>query len=102
MAVLIYTIQNVLQGVAPKDTQLRPENKQIFERWTEWNYEQFWKGEGGPIDADIVVIDDPQRMRFLVGVKLGLTATSVTALIPIIRRDSPRTKIIFRSHIESK
>ena len=26
----------------------------------------------------------------------------VTGLIPIIRRDSPKTKIIYRSHIESE
>jgi len=26
----------------------------------------------------------------------------VTTLIPIIRRDSPKTKIIYRSHIESE
>ncbi|EIN08341.1 UDP-Glycosyltransferase/glycogen phosphorylase [Punctularia strigosozonata HHB-11173 SS5] len=75
---------NVLQGVAPEGTKLRPENKELFEKWTRWNYDKFWQGKGGPIDVDIVVIDDPQ----------------LTALIPIIRRDSPRTKIIFRSHIE--
>ncbi|KDQ58564.1 glycosyltransferase family 4 protein [Jaapia argillacea MUCL 33604] len=75
---------NVLQGVAPDDITLRAEDKRIFERWTEWNYKTFWSGEDSPLRADIIVIDDPQ----------------LTALIPMIRRDSPSSKIIYRSHIE--
>lgn len=75
---------NVLQGVNPPDVELREGDKHMFERWTDWNYEKYWRGPDNPVRADIVVIDDPQ----------------VTALIPHIRRDSPKTKIIYRSHIE--
>ncbi|TFK46849.1 UDP-Glycosyltransferase/glycogen phosphorylase [Heliocybe sulcata] len=75
---------NVLQGVNPPSITLGTEHKETFERWTDWNYERFWRGPESPIRADVVVIDDPQ----------------VIGLIPLIRRDSPRTKIIYRSHIE--
>ena len=63
---------NVLQGVAPPDACLHNHEKELFERWTEWNYNKYWKadskGENGitdgpsPIEAEVVVIDDPQRM----------------------------------------
>ncbi|GAA5907006.1 hypothetical protein JCM6882_000029 [Rhodosporidiobolus microsporus] len=76
---------NVLQGVADPDVRLSEDDKQLFEAWTEHNYKRFWAGEDSPLSRlDIAVIDDPQ----------------LTALIPIIRRESPRTKIVFRSHIQ--
>ncbi|KZV97732.1 UDP-Glycosyltransferase/glycogen phosphorylase [Exidia glandulosa HHB12029] len=81
-------LHNVLQGVAPPGTVLTKEEKELFERWTEWNYNKFWKDDSeereSPLKADIIVIDDPQ----------------LTALIPIARRVNPKAKIIFRSHIE--
>lgn len=67
---------NVLQGVAPEDTVLRPEDRKLFERWTEWNYNKYWAADGDgdagqedagrcPVEADVVVIDDPQRKLLL-------------------------------------
>ncbi|GAA5875124.1 hypothetical protein JCM3774_001643 [Rhodotorula dairenensis] len=76
---------NVLQGVADHDILLHEEDKQLFEAWTEHNFNRYWSGEDSPLRRlDIAVIDDPQ----------------LTALIPIIRRVSPRTKIVYRSHIQ--
>ncbi|PVF99627.1 UDP-Glycosyltransferase/glycogen phosphorylase [Serendipita vermifera] len=76
---------NVLQGVAPPNVELTSEDKSLYERWIRWNYEKFWeKKDKCPTKAEVVVIDDPQ----LIG------------LVPYIRRDSPSTKIIYRSHIE--
>lgn len=55
-----------------------------------------------PIDVNLVVIDDPQReLSHSAVVTLAHIGLAVTPLIPLVRRDSPRTKIIFRSHIES-
>ncbi|KAG8927276.1 hypothetical protein FRC03_009834 [Tulasnella sp. 419] len=72
---------NVLQGVNPPGVTLRDEDKQLFEKWTRFNYEKYWKNA---VKADVIIIDDPQ----------------LTALIPIIRKQSPNTKIIYRSHIQ--
>jgi hypothetical protein len=98
----------VLQGVAPEDTKLKDSDKELFERWTHWNYDRYWRGASkadghSPIDVDLVVIDDPQREWTRYQIEVAATEiSSVTALIPLIKRDSPRTKIIYRSHIESK
>lgn len=67
-------IHNVLQGVAPKDVEMNDEDKKWFELWTQQNCtlsmlswrrcllmvadEMFWSD--GAIDADLIVIDDPQ------------------------------------------
>ncbi|EIW72195.1 trehalose synthase [Tremella mesenterica] len=75
-------IHNVLQGVAEKGMEMSDEDKRWFEIWTRQNYEAFWTK--GALDADVIVIDDPQ----------------LTAMIPIIKRERPNTKIIFRSHIQ--
>ncbi|KAI8066817.1 hypothetical protein BC940DRAFT_301627 [Gongronella butleri] len=76
---------NVLQGVAPPDVVLTEEDKQIFLDWTRENVERFWLGSDGPIViSDVIIIDDPQ----------------LCAVIPHIKRHSPETRIIFRSHIE--
>lgn len=104
--------QNVLQGVADPDVLLHDDDKALFEAWTSHNFKRFWAGEDSPLRRlDIAVIDDPQRAynTQLVGSPAEDDATdsgallkrTVTALIPIIRRDSPRTKIVFRSHIQS-
>ncbi|KAK8853482.1 hypothetical protein IAR55_004189 [Kwoniella newhampshirensis] len=73
---------NVLQGVSPKGVELDDVDKKWFELWTEQNYETFWSS--GAINADVIVIDDPQ----------------LTALIPIIKKKRPDAKLIFRSHIQ--
>ncbi|GAA5863971.1 hypothetical protein JCM1840_000652 [Sporobolomyces johnsonii] len=76
---------NVLQGVADKEIMLTEDDQELFESWTRFNFKRFWADEESPIRRlDIAIIDDPQ----------------LTALIPIIRRESPRTKIVFRSHIQ--
>ncbi|CDS05813.1 hypothetical protein LRAMOSA08341 [Lichtheimia ramosa] len=78
---------NVLQGVAPPDVRLNDRDKQVFIDWSNDNAERFWLKPGGPIEnSDVIVIDDPQ----LVGV------------IPHIKKHSPKTRIIFRSHIEMR
>lgn len=95
---------------------LRPEDRKLFERWTEWNYNRYWSADGDgdgvkvqdeekrcPISVDIVVIDDPQCECIYSGADIRSDSDSVrtvTALIPIIKKNSPNTKIIFRSHIE--
>jgi hypothetical protein len=66
-------LHNVLQGVAEKGIELDGEDKRNFEIWTEQNCEStmsasedrlitdehFWTN--GAIEADLIVIDDPQR-----------------------------------------
>jgi hypothetical protein len=57
---------NVLQGVAKEGTKLEDDDKELFEKWTDWNYHRYWRGAckdtgNSPIDVDLVVIDDPQR-----------------------------------------
>lgn len=103
---------NVLQGVADKDVLLHEDEMTLFEAWTKHNYERLWAGEDSPIKRlDVAVIDDPQRALMvlcedhLCNVELTRSGPcrlrAVTALIPIIKRESPRTKIVFRSHIQS-
>ncbi|GAA6005919.1 hypothetical protein JCM11491_004060 [Sporobolomyces phaffii] len=80
---------NVLQGVAPASSILTRQDKQLYQRWTAWYFSTLWKdadGDGSEFlnGFDVVVIDDPQ----------------VLGLVPVIRRLSPRTKIIYRSHIQ--
>ncbi|GAA5949177.1 hypothetical protein JCM3765_003321 [Sporobolomyces pararoseus] len=80
---------NILQGVAPPSTILTDQDKDLFTSWAEWYFKTLWKdkdGEGSKFlcSFDVIVIDDPQ----------------VLGLIPYIRKFSPRTKIIYRSHIQ--
>ncbi|GAA5982284.1 hypothetical protein JCM5350_007722 [Sporobolomyces pararoseus] len=80
---------NVLQGVAPSSTILTDQDKDLFTSWAEWYFETLWKdsdGEGSRLlsSFDVIVIDDPQ----------------VLGLVPYVRKISPRTKIIYRSHIQ--
>jgi alpha,alpha-trehalose phosphorylase (configuration-retaining) len=71
---------NVLQGVAPEDTQLTEHDADIYLSWI---------GENAAIldealsSTSLVVLDDPQP----------------AGLIPHIRRINPATNIIYRSHI---
>ncbi|KAI8391035.1 uncharacterized protein BYT42DRAFT_555348 [Radiomyces spectabilis] len=76
---------NVLQGVAAPNVRLTAEDKQTFIDWSNDNVNRFWGDEKGPLrNSDVIVIDDPQ----------------VCGIIPHIKRCSPNTRIIFRSHIE--
>jgi alpha,alpha-trehalose phosphorylase (configuration-retaining) len=47
--------------VAPPNVELTNEDKSLYERWIQWNYEKFWEKNGKcPTKAEVVVIDDPQ------------------------------------------
>lgn len=87
---------------------LHDDDKKLFEAWTVHNYERHWSKEDSPLHRlDIAVIDDPQRASPIRSAGECWTLTlarlrAVTALIPIIRRESPRTRIVFRSHIQSE
>lgn len=43
---------------------LKDEDKTLFEQWTEYNFNAYWSEADGPLKADVVVIDDPQRTSF--------------------------------------
>ncbi|KAI8340777.1 hypothetical protein BC941DRAFT_493463 [Chlamydoabsidia padenii] len=76
---------NVLQGVAAPDVRLTEEEKQQFIEWSDENATRFWLDEDGPLtNSDVIIIDDPQ----------------VAGIIPHIKKHSPKTRIIFRCHIE--
>ncbi|KAI9483255.1 MAG: hypothetical protein EXX96DRAFT_557466 [Benjaminiella poitrasii] len=76
---------NVLQGVADPHIRLTKEDEQAFIDWSNENAQRFWLDDKGPIkNSDVIVIDDPQ----------------LCGIIPHIRKHAPKTKIIFRSHIE--
>ncbi|CAG8521583.1 3562_t:CDS:10 [Diversispora eburnea] len=76
---------NVLQGVAPPETRLTQEDKDLFITWSNDNAEKFWSDAEGPLKtSDVIIIDDPQ----------------VCGIIPYIKKVNPTCKIIYRSHIE--
>ncbi|KAI9299653.1 hypothetical protein BJ944DRAFT_235515, partial [Cunninghamella echinulata] len=80
-----HKFHNVLQGIAPPETRLTEEDKQTFINWSNENAERFWLDKDGPIlNSDVIVIDDPQ----------------LSGIIPHIKKHSPKTRVIFRSHIE--
>lgn len=72
---------NVLQGVAPQDTVLTEQDKEIYNNWIKENVEKFM-----PVfrQADVIVIDDPQP----------------SGMIPSIKQAHPQAKLIYRSHIQ--
>ena len=74
---------NTFQGVAPPDTILNDEDIEIYESWCADNAKKYWND--GPFkSSDVIVLDDPQ----------------VAGLIPHIKKVNPKTKIVFRCHIE--
>ncbi|RHZ50570.1 hypothetical protein Glove_495g36 [Diversispora epigaea] len=76
---------NVLQGVAPPETRLTQNDKDLFITWSNDNAEKFWSDDEGPLKtSDVIIIDDPQ----------------VCGIIPYIKKLNPTCKIIYRSHIE--
>jgi alpha,alpha-trehalose phosphorylase (configuration-retaining) len=72
---------NILHGVARQEIKLTAKDKKFYNDWIRRNAENF-----EPVfkNTDVVVIDDPQP----------------SGLISYIKKTSPKTKIIYRSHIE--
>ncbi|ORX60270.1 hypothetical protein DM01DRAFT_1316736 [Hesseltinella vesiculosa] len=95
---------NVLQGVAPPDVCLNEDDKEMFKEWTRENVERFWLGKDGPIaSSDVIIIDDPQgksTLSWKTTNGLFFFSFLVCGVIPYIKKHSPKTRIIYRSHIE--
>lgn len=72
---------NVLQGVASPDTVLTEEDKKTYNAWISQNAELL---KDSYVDADVVVIDDPQP----------------SGLVEYMRKANPKAKILYRSHIQ--
>lgn len=76
---------NVLQGVAPKDTEFTDANAATYEKWCMTNVDSYWKDEDSPVTkADVIVIDDPQP----------------SGMIPLLKKINPHATFVYRSHIE--
>ena len=74
-------IHNVLHGVATHDIMLNRKDKLIY---NEWIKESFDKLKNLLAELDVVIVDDPQP----------------SGLIPLIKKNYPNIKIIYRSHIQ--
>lgn len=72
---------NVLQAVASYETRLTHEEQKLYNNWIADNATHL---RPSYIDADVVIIDDPQP----------------AGLIPHIKKENPNAKIIYRSHIQ--
>jgi glycosyltransferase involved in cell wall biosynthesis len=72
---------NVLQAVAPPDVSLRNSDKKTIREWANRNANKFKKDI---INANVIVIDDPQP----------------ASMISSIKRMNSAAKIIYRSHIQ--
>ncbi|KAI5191722.1 alpha,alpha-trehalose phosphorylase (configuration-retaining) [Nematocida sp. AWRm77] len=75
-------IHNILQNVASAETVLTQEDKNKIDKWLKTNYHTNWREV--IMQGDIAVLDDHQVAR----------------LVPLIRKDNPQMKIIYRSHIQ--
>src|SRR5680860_431244 len=74
-------IHNVLHGVAAYNIMLNKEDKKKYREWIKDNYRRIKKVIS---KLNVVIIDDPQP----------------SGLIPLIKKDFPHIKIIYRSHIQ--
>ncbi len=72
---------NVLQNVADPETRLNDSDRETYSSWIKQNAQRLEKVY---IDADVVIVDDPQP----------------TGLIPYIKKVNPKVKILYRSHIQ--
>lgn len=72
---------NVLQAVADPDVMLTEGDKQLYNSWQARNADLL---EDNFKDADVVVLDDPQP----------------AGLVDFIKKTNPKSKIIYRSHIQ--
>ncbi|MFP4514619.1 MAG: glycosyltransferase [Parcubacteria group bacterium] len=74
-------IHNVLHGIAAHDIVLTESDKAIYKQWIEENYKRIKEAIS---KLDVIFIDDPQP----------------SGLIPFIKKDFPKIKIVYRSHIQ--
>lgn len=72
---------NILQAVADPKMELNQKDKEIYNSWIKENAALF---EDRIKKFDVVVIDDPQP----------------SGLIPYIKKSNPKSKVIYRSHIQ--
>jgi glycosyltransferase involved in cell wall biosynthesis len=72
---------NVLQAVASPEVELDEQDKEIYNSWMKENADAL---HDVFLQADVIVIDDPQP----------------AGLIPYIKEANPAAKIIYRSHIQ--
>jgi glycosyltransferase involved in cell wall biosynthesis len=72
---------NILQAVASPEVELDAQDKEIYHAWMKENAEML---HNVFLQADVIVIDDPQP----------------AGLIPYIKKANPAAKIIYRSHIQ--
>ena len=72
---------NILQGVAGPEMILTKEDMEVYNKWIAKNAKHFSKMIK---QASVIVIDDPPP----------------SGLIPYIKKYNPKTKIIYRSHIQ--
>lgn len=72
-------IHNVLQGIS--DIPLTDDDKVLFNEWSKSNVIDNWNE---PLNADIIVIDDPQP----------------SGMIPLLKKRNPNAKFIYRSHTQ--
>lgn len=75
-------VHNILQGVAAEDTELTKEDMKKIDRWLVSNYTTHWKDVFRK--ATFVILDDHQVAR----------------LVPHIKKENPKTVVIYRSHIQ--
>lgn len=72
---------NVLHGIASPNVRLTQKDKKIYTDWIQDNARRLHSLFH---QANVIVIDDPQP----------------SGLVPYIRKASPNTKIVYRSHIQ--
>lgn len=72
---------NILHAIVPESIILHDGDKQIYNEWIERNYKIL---KDIILQANVIVIDDYQP----------------SGLIPHIKRDHPKAKIVYRSHIQ--
>lgn len=78
---------NVLQGVAPVDTEFTRQDRKLYEKWCKSNVDSYWSGNDSPLlSADMIVIDDPQP----------------TGIIPWLKKLNSHAIYVYRSHIEMR
>lgn len=74
-------IHNVLHGIAAPDIYLNKNDKSKYNKWIANNYHHFKKTIA---KLDVVIVDDPQP----------------SGLIPLIKKNFPHIKIMYRSHTQ--
>jgi len=72
-------IHNVLQGIC--NTPLTIDDKKSFKEWSESNVTENWNET---LNADVIVIDDPQP----------------SGMIHLLKQKNPNSKFIYRSHTQ--